>query len=277
LCKMALALILLAFLVLTATSEPRIHKLKKASHYAGQDPSAQNVTYHGLKLMSNPKVLVIFWGTFDSASQTKVLQFYRDLAPSRYVTWANNSYGVPPNNLIGPGQLIEKQCFVTDTQKGNKITTLTQTQVKNQVLSLRNNTCFSTPDYSTYYAVHFAKYIKVSGFGSTFCAYHDFVNDTTGTPIPFGVINNNSLVKNVCGTGWNDMTSYSSHEFIEAITDPYWDINDVYGGWWAPNNNENMDNCNWIECTMIINGNNYTVQQQWVNSNNGSGCVSAFV
>lgn len=63
-----------------------------------------------------------------------------------------------------------------------------------------------------------------------------------------------------------------SHELMEVATDPYWDTNAIFGGWWSNKNwNEIADNCNWIVCTRLIASINYTIQQIW--SNGQSKCV----
>jgi len=216
----------------------RIHKLKTADHghFAGADPSAANVSYHSLRLMTSPKVFVIFWGTV--ANQATVLQFYQDLASSNFVAWANTYYGVSPNNLIGAGSFNGSYTYAVT--KKSKVISVSDTDIENELKALLQSAHIPTPDYNTYYAIHFSNYTEVSGFGTTWCAYHSFVNVTingTIVPLPYGVINDNSLVKNgACGSGFKDMTSYSSHEFMESITDPYWDAPAIYGEWWADSN-----------------------------------------
>jgi len=143
------------------------------------------------------------------------------------------------------------------------------------------------PDWNTYYAVHFAENVPFYQFGTAWCSYHEWFNytmpDGTMIPVPYGVIPDNKALYSVnntgCGTNWGDLTNYASHEFVEAVTDPY---NFKFGhgqlgGWFTDASGGKMgdeiaDLCAWIECSYNASGTTYTIQEEWDNVNNDCAC-----
>ena len=112
--------------------------------------------------------------------------------------------------------------------------------------------------------------------GNTFCAYHSNAYLPDGTNVLYAVLPDNTTgpMTQGCGTArtlFQDQTSYLSHEWTEAISDP------LGTAWWDSSRggtgNEIADWCNQY---MVQNG-SWTVQEVWSNlDNNCMGSESAY-
>ncbi|HEY7081407.1 MAG TPA: hypothetical protein VH500_17060 [Nitrososphaeraceae archaeon] len=129
---------------------------------------------------------------------------------------------------------------------------------------IATNTDVPKPTINSLYFIYLPPGVKVSAFGDRscqgFCGYHDHI---AGTQIYYACMSYPSC--NGC-LGSLDalkaLTSTSSHELIEAVTDP------VPGqGWYDDNNGEIGDICAWQ--TKEVDG--HTIQLEWSNKNNA--CV----
>ena len=110
----------------------------------------------------------------------------------------------------------------------------------------------------------------------TWCAYH-------GTYVYNGVNVNYGVVPDQgggCAGGCggnpqqvNNLTSVSSHELVEATTDPAVGLATVYApplAWYNKTYGEIGDECNGQQATITANGHSYVVQKEW--SNASSAC-----
>jgi hypothetical protein len=118
--------------------------------------------------------------------------------------------------------------------------------------------------------------IDLDGSGScdVFCAYHGtFVRN--GANVAYGVIPDQG---GGCATGCgnapkalDNLTSVSSHEMIEAVTDPGVGLATIIGpplAWYDPANGEIGDICNAEQAQVGA----HTVQKEW--SNAANACIA---
>ena len=133
------------------------------------------------------------------------------------------------------------------------------------------------PTADTLYMVHFPPGVSIDldGSGScvVFCAYHNtFVHN--GVNVYYGVMpDQGGSCAGGCGTDpslFNNLTSVSSHELIEAVTDAAVGLATTVGpplAWYDQTNGEIGDICNAQQGSIA----GYTVQAEW--SNKASACI----
>jgi hypothetical protein len=205
------------------------------------------------------QVFTIFWGAaWNDAPQSALLpkmnEFFDFILGSQLVDQLAE-YSVP-NQTISHGVLIGTVTLATPapgkTVDDSAIQSLIQQEISAGTLPV------STPN--TLYFVFLPPGITVTQGGSAsckvFCGYHDAINNS----IFYAVMPYPGCAGCVGGSAAFDaLTSTSSHELCEAITDP------VPGqGWYDDNNGEIGDICAWQTRTLGA----YTVQLEWSNKAN---------
>lgn len=226
-------------------------------------PSGANLTYRGGPLLTSVEVFTLFWGSaWQSSPQSDLVgtmnQFFDYVVASPLLDQLAE-YGVS-------GQSI---------QHGSRIGTLTLTMADpaavivdgdiQQMLQTQipSNTAVPQPGANSLYFIFLAPGVTVSlGGGSScsqFCGYHDAINGQ----IFYAVMPYADCDPCRGGLALLDvMTSTSSHELCEAITDP------VPGqGWYDDANGEIGDICAWQTKQL----GQYVVQLEW--SNAAGSCV----
>jgi hypothetical protein len=208
--------------------------------------------------MSAVQVFTIFWGAPWQHSPltdlaTKINVFFDDILASSLIDQLAeyNTNGV----TIGHGSRIGTLTLATPVVKhavtDRSIQTLLEMLVAHQAQ-------FPQPSPNTLYFVYLPPGVKVTQGGAascqSFCGYHNA--DPSGT-IFYAVMPYPSCAGCVGPLqAYDALTSISSHELCEAITDP------VPGqGWYDDQNGEIGDICAWQ--TKTVDG--YTVQQEWSN------------
>ena len=225
--------------------------------------AAAQLVYNGGPLLTSVQVFTVFWGAAWQQAPAS------DLIPQL------NSYfdAILTSSLID--QLAEYDTAQYQIGHGTRIGTITLTTPDpgtsvadsdiQQMLqnAIANNTAFPQPTANSLYFVYLPDGVTVSQGGQSscqaFCGYHDAINGQ----IFYAVMPYPGCSGCTGGSATFDaLTSTSSHELCEAITDP------VPGqGWYDQNNGEIGDICAWQTKQV----GNYTVQQEWSNSTNA--CV----
>jgi hypothetical protein len=219
-------------------------------------PPAAQLTYRGGPLLEAVKVFTIFWGqawqtTQNSDFLNQINQFFDFVLGSALMNQLAE-YNVPGHS-IGHGSLIGT---VTVTQPAPK-SSVTDAALQQLLQDQINSGAVPKPDANTLYFLYLPPGTAVVQGGSrscqAFCGYHD----TFGTGMYYAVM----PYPNCAGclgsmTALDALTSTSSHELCEAITDP------VPGqGWYDDNHGEIGDICAW----QTKNLGKYTVQLEWSN------------
>jgi hypothetical protein len=220
-------------------------------------PPAAQLTYRGGPLLDSVKVFTIFWGQAwqtnpNSTLANQINQFFEFVVRSALIDQLAE-YSVS-GQTIGHGSFIGTSTIVNPTLSSSVTDAMIQTTLQQEINS---NSSVPKPDANTLYFIYLPPGTAVVQGGSkscqSFCGYHD----TFGSGIYYAVM----PFPNCAGclgslVTLDALTSTSSHEFCEAITDP------VPGqGWYDDTHGEIGDICAWQTKKL----GNYTVQLEWSN------------
>ena len=224
--------------------------------------AAPKLTYRNGPLLTNVQVFAIFWGkawqaAANSPLATQMNNFFDFILTSKLLDQLSE-YNVP-GKTIGHGVRTGSAILIT-SEPGKSITDAAiQSMLQNEIAS----GAFPANTPNSLYFVFLPPGTQVEQGGSkscqTFCGYHDATSDNifyAVMPYPGCSGCEGSLAVP------DALTSTSSHELCEAITDP------VPGtGWYDDANGEIGDICAWKTKTIGI----YTVQLEW--SNAANACI----
>ncbi|HEX8112518.1 MAG TPA: hypothetical protein VF516_32530 [Kofleriaceae bacterium] len=241
---------------------------------ANAAPPGAHLSFFGGPVLKNVHNAPLYWNS-GVQFQSNLNLFYNDVPNSPLYTM------LAQYSAIGHGN---GQNGSVDTRATANISDAT---VQNEVLAQINAGRLPIPNANTYYPVHFPPGMSItSPDGSTscvqFCAYHGTfrVRNSAGTIINvnYGVIpDQGGGCAGGCGANpsrVNNLDSVSSHELVEATTDPAVGLATVIGSplaWYDPNNGEIGDICNGQQGTTTGNGRSYVIQLEF--SNAANNCV----
>jgi hypothetical protein len=225
--------------------------------------AAPQLTYRNGPLLTAVEVFTIFWGpawqqAAQSAMVTKINQFFDFILTSPLIHQLAE-YSVP-GKKIGHGRHTGTVTITTPQLKHSVSDAAIQHMLQHEIAS---NPAVPHPTPNTLYFIYIPPGVRVVQGGSAscqaFCGYH---NDISGqifyAAMPYpgcsGCTGGLSAV--------DALTSTSSHELCEAITDP------IPGqGWYDDTNGEIGDICAWKTKQV----GQFTVQLEW--SNKKKKCV----
>jgi hypothetical protein len=225
--------------------------------------AAAQLTYRNGPLLSAVEVFTIFWGsTWNQAPQsdliTQLNDFFDAILTSSLMDQLTE-FNVP-KFPIKHGRRIGTATITTPVLRTSVTDAAVQAMLRQQTARGKP---VPKPTANTLYFVYMPPGVRVVLGGSAscqaFCGYHSAIGSNTFYAVmPYpgcrGCTGGLSVL--------NAMTSTSSHELCEAITDP------VPGqGWYDDANGEIGDVCGWQTKTI----GNYTVQREW--SNKANSCV----
>lgn len=272
------------------------------------------VQYWGGPVISNVQVVEVLWGNFvDVPSTTGLEQFFTDVTQSNYfgllaeystvgLTGLGGAAGT--NQIIGPGSFLNPRITIAPSlcpgSAANPSCTITDAQIETEIANQLNAGKLPTPvqdnqgNFNTIYMVYFPPGVTIilaPGVNSCqqhgFCAYHSNVALNLQPKLPyavfpdFGPTGGCSAALRGCGAGTSqqNLSSASSHELGEAVTDV--EVGSFNGNvlgpplaWFDQNSGEEIgDFCNHSSAQITVNSNTYTVQNLF--SNLQQACVSA--
>ena len=239
--------------------------------------AAPQLTYRNGPLMTSVEVFTIFWGAaWNSAPQNAMIaeinQFFDFILTSALIDQLAEydvaNYKITHGKRTGTTTLTSPA--LGKTVQDSAIQKMLQDEIAMNLPGSTNRrpgspsfSAFPKASANTLYFVYFPPGVKVvqGGAGSctSFCGYHNDINGEifyAAMPYPgcSGCIGGLQPI--------DALTSTSSHELCEAVTDP------IPGqGWYDDENGEIGDICAWQ--TKKIG--NYTVQLEW--SNKANRCV----
>ncbi len=246
----------------TTSSEPiRIVPIRVPEEAHMLAAPAQLV-YNNGPLLTAVQVFTVFWGSAwqqsPASATVQNLNAYFDYILTSPLIDQLAEYSTS-KLTIGHGSRIGTITLTTPDPGASVADSDIQQMLNTQIA---NNT-LPQPTANTLYFVYLPSGTTVSQGGSsscqTFCGYHDAINSQifyAVMPYPdcSGCLNGLAI--------FDGLTSTSSHELCEAITDP------VPGqGWYDQTNGEIGDICAWQTKQV----GSYTVQQEW--SNKANSCV----
>ncbi|KAJ3308577.1 hypothetical protein HDV04_001067 [Boothiomyces sp. JEL0838] len=261
--------------------DPDTHKhrglhYKSTGEHGKRQASGAQLTYRGGPVISNIEVHPIFYGGDNVQYKSDIQGFYAGVVDSPYFDWLSE-YNTQ-TQTIGRGKYVGSIDY-TD----NLASSLDDQNDIQPLLKKLADAGTIQPNANTYFPIHFQPNVDISQGGSAscqvFCAYHGTI-EYKGGYIYYGVIpDQGGACSGGCGSDsnpFNNLCSVSSHEMIEATTDPAVGVakgNAAPLGWYDSNNGEIGDICNAQQTTITGgNGNTYTVQLEW--SNNQNSCIA---
>jgi hypothetical protein len=234
----------------------QVHDLASPANEAPPPPAPQ-LTYRGGPLLSAVEVFTVFWGAaWQSAPLSDTanrLNGFFDYVLTSPLIDQLAEYGVAAYP-IGHGRRTGTATITQPALRHSVTDAHIQQALANEI---KTNATFPQPTPNTLYFLYVPPGVSVSQGGSrscqAFCGYHNDIGGTTFyavMPYPGCAGCTGALAP------FDALTSTSSHELCEAITDA------VPGeGWYDDANGEIGDICAWR--TKQLGG--YTVQLEWSN------------
>jgi len=220
------------------------------------------LTYRGGPLLTAVEVFTVFWGAWwqgDGAQQLAgELNGFFDYVLTSELLDQLDEYSVT-GRTIGHGSRIGTQT-IAEPALGASVS---DAQVQQTLEQLTSAGTLPNATANTLYFVYLPPNVAVTQGGSrscqAFCGYHN----AAGTDLYYAVMPYPGCTGCAGGLALLDaLTSTSSHELCEAITDP------VPGeGWYDDQNGEIGDICAWQTRKL----GSYTVQLEW--SNRQNACI----
>jgi hypothetical protein len=235
--------------------------LALAKELVAAPAAAPHLSYRGGALLCNVEVFPTFWGPgWDAAPQSEALttiEEFFDFVLSSALIDQLEEYSVP-GKTIGHGKRIPTPDGKPAIVPAHLPSTLSDGSIRHRLKHLLStDPRFPQPGPNTLYFIYLPPGVRVhQGGGSScqeFCGYHDAIN---------GQIFYAVMPWPGCGgctgelTEVEALTSTSSHELCEAITDPV-----PPQGWYDEANGEIGDICAWKTKKLGA----FTVQLEWSN------------
>ncbi|MBL7671306.1 MAG: hypothetical protein JNM39_12545 [Bdellovibrionaceae bacterium] len=244
--------------------------------------SAENLAYYGGPVLGRVHVISIFWGsTVNDQVQKNIGGFYAAIVNSTHMDFlAQYSTHIRAvdgregtNQQIGRGS-YGGEFFITPK---NTKKTLDDSEIQAELEYQITQNVLPKPDSNTLFMIHFSPGIKITIEGmescQAFCAYHNGVKSNTFGDLFYGVMPDYSsgACSFGCGMGSSvfDTTTYvSSHELVEAVTDPFPTPGDKPAypqAWNTSNGSEIADVCP-SSASIKTSTRTYKISQEWDNS-----------
>ena len=192
--------------------------------YPAPHPPLPEVVSSGGPVLASPKVVPIFFPGY--AYKTQIIDYLSKLGATPYWSAAVGEYGV---GALTAGRAIELTEMPPSTISDSEI----QAWLTGKLDGTHAD--FGMPDPSTIYTIYYPDTTSITlgqgGGGGASCVdfggYHENI-ELGGKTIPYAVIP--QCAKFHALMGIDVVTGTSSHEFIEAVTDPYPASNPAYSG-----------------------------------------------
>jgi len=234
-----------------------------ALHGNAAKTGTTQILYHNGPVMHPVSVYVIYYGDFSSSTAPGIVDdFLGDLNNSKpyFVNTTYNDPAQPNSAYVQPNYTFTPPAGLgLNTWDGSVYfdTGSQGTQIRSStVQKIVANAVGSTPDRNGIYILVSAPNIKVSGFCTSFCAYHSSSTSiVAGHNIRYALVPDPSQKCTTCNGGiavYNDkvtpngdmgadtVTDDIMHELSETVTDP--DIN----AWYTQGGAEVGDLCNYV-------------------------------
>ena len=255
---------------------------------------AGTITNHGGPVIVNPKVYVIWYGTWGANPCTQT----GTTSPSVLNTFLKNVGGSPWYNMntsyyqdvagvrthVTPS-VTWGGCTADAGSLGKTLDTTAANSTSQVVASAITSNALPSDANALYYVLTSSD-ISVSGFGTSFCGYHGYFSQGA-TNIKYSFVGDATKYGASCGVGSispnsnpaaDAMASVIGHELVEAVSDP------LLNAWYDSRGNENADKCAWIFGTTsslpsgaiwntTLGSSPFLLQQNWIV--NGGTCYTA--
>jgi len=263
-------------------------------------PAGAHLTYFGGPIISNVQVVQVLYGSGSYNAQVAgnatptMGNFFSDITSTGLISLLQQ-YNTPASG--GTGQTFGNGTFGGLFQivpsAANNGSTIDDTNIQAELLAQINAGHLPAPvldsqgNPNTLYMIYFPPGKTITQGGSSscvaggFCAYHGTTSSTLNSKhVLYGVMPDmqaGSGCSTGCGssTVFNNYTSVTSHELVEAMTDADVGIATSIAAplaWYDQTNGEIGDICNGQQGTYVANGTTYTIQLEF--SNSANNCVN---
>ncbi len=243
--------------------------------------AAGKLQYYGGPIIPNARVTAVLWGNNVAADiKAGVGDFYQAITKSDMMTWMDqyNTTGKSLDGRDGTNQHIGKGSYTgLITISPAKISgTIDDTEIQAELQKQIDAGVLPKNDENSLYMVYFPPGMRITIEGmsscSEFCAYHGFKGAPDTDHFAYGVMPDlGGSCSFGCGFGqhFNNVTSISTHEFCEAVTDPFPTpgSNPAYPQAWNDSQGSEVgDLCSSTNTLRTSGGKSYVVQAEFDNT-----------
>jgi hypothetical protein len=244
--------------------------------------ATSGLQYYGGPVISNAKVYAVFWGDkVDSDVQANVGPFFANILDSTYIDWLSeyDTNRTAVDGRQGTAQHIGRGSFAGSITihpaHGSK--SLSDADVQKELDDQIAAGKLPPASDNNLYMVYFPSGVSIAIEGqrscSAFCAYHEgFKSPRTGQSTFYGVMPTCGF--GCGGSGMEGQSAVSSHECLEAITDPFPTPGDKPAypqAWNDAGGQEIADLCQ--EGSGVVNGHGLSSTVSWEWDNSIGGCA----
>lgn len=273
---------------------------------AAKPAASNNLGYGGGSVVTGPSIYVVYWGsqwgtgstvTNDPSGEAALQLSFFQHAYGSGDTWSNTVTQYCQGVAAGT-----TQCGSSGTHVGHPASNpVTGTWLDSTASAPSKPSDAQIASEAVKAASHFGvsgNNVEIivdsphgavpSGFGTQYCAWHDYTTTSSGADLPYTNMPYIPDAGSACGSGFvatgssgvnsstEGVTIVGGHEYAETVTDP-----DPASGWTDSSGSEIGDKCAWISsgqgasAIVAMNGANYAVQSLWSNNfnSNAGGCV----
>ena len=242
-----------------------------------------NLLYYGGPVISHPKVYAVFWGgSVDPETQSGIGPFFTNMLDSTYMDmlpqYQTNITAV--DGRQGTNQTLNRGTFAGNFTIApiNTSSALSDADVQHELDAQIAAGKLPAPSADSLYMVYFPAGVSISIENmkscSSFCAYHEGFNSAkAGSPVYYGVMPVCGFGCGVAGSTFDSMSVVSSHECMEAVTDPFPTPGDkpAYPQAWNDAGGQEIgDLC--AQGNATVTGHGLTSAVQWEYDNSIGGC-----
>ncbi len=255
----------------------------QANKTLSQVAGTQKLLYYGGPVIGNVKVYAVFWGANVSATTQKDIGgFFTSLSNSTHMDWLSqyNTNITAVDGRAGTGQAIGRGTYGGEflITPANTSQDLLDADIQKELEHQIDIGALPKPDDNTLYMTYFPPGVGITIENQkscqAFCAYHEGFKSQTHGNVFYGVMPD--LESGACSFGcgfasdsFSNLTTVSSHEFIEAVTDPFPTpaTSPAFPqAWNTSDGNEIGDLCAGSMTTLTTANRTYTIQQEFDNS-----------
>ncbi len=252
------------------------------------DATAKKVLYFGGPVISNVKVIAVFWGNKVDPTYTKGMgSFYTAFTKSGQMDWLEeyNTFNKSSDGTVeGTHQHVGKGSFagnITINPK-NQAAKMDKVDVEAEIVNQIDQGVLPKPDADTLYMINFPAGITLTTGGeascSAWCGDHEGFTSQNYGRIYYAMLPD---ISGACsfgcgfaGKAFDSMTVIASHEVVEAITDPMCPNLNESGkfpaAWLSADQNEVGDLCVNSSASLVDGSTTYALQGEW--DNNANAC-----
>ena len=252
-----------------------------------------HLTYYGGPIMAFTENAIVLWGaTGHSSTLTSGLpDFFSSFANAGNANTYDTALEYETQGLAGnqPLTLATRYLGSFTIAPSTTSTNLTDAQVAAELIAQIASGALPPPRVAfngpvTEYYVMFPPTYRIclgtDCSNTQFCAYHSNAA-YLGTPFTYTVLPESTPTNSGCGAssaggGFGNLTSMTSHELVESITDPEVGSAGEFApplAWYDPSNGEVGDICNGQQATLTLGTSTWIVQKQW--SNAETACIAS--